>query len=313
MQGSGAVQVVLGEGEPGFLRSVLEAEGFHVVGQARGEAELRRILDATHPTVIVLDAGISATAALEARERCTGAQLVVVWPNGVRTSVAQERVDPATALHDLGGAVRRAAERASPWDERVVRLPESPAVGSTVAIVRPLRPSAEARSRRRTRFHLLTVAVAVALALTASAAIGLWKPPTFDLFERRGTPHRPAVSTSPAPSDDGGAAVPHGGSHARGSDPCRRSDRSGTAEKEDRRPSEPGGCGDGRAEARGRHDEQGGKANGRNEGEDRGRAAHPDEGNTGKGSDGPNGKATGRSTANAGASGAGGGGGNGSG
>ena len=42
MYGTDAVQVVLGEGEPGLPRVILEVEGFQVVGHARGDAELRR-------------------------------------------------------------------------------------------------------------------------------------------------------------------------------------------------------------------------------------------------------------------------------
>jgi hypothetical protein len=319
MQGSRAVQVVLGEGEPGILRFVLEAEGFHVVGQARGEAELRRVLDATHPSVIVLDAGISATAALDARARAVGAQLVVVWPDGVRTNVAEERVDPAAALHDLGGAVRRAAERASGWDEQVVALPESPAVQPAMAVVRPLKPPTEDRPRRRSR-RLLVVAAAVALALTASAAVGMWLPRTLGLFERRGTPRRPAASASRSPTEDPGSTIAPAGNDDPEPGSCRRSDRAGTAGTENRRPHEPGGCGDARAQASGRPDEQRGHAEGKGAGEGEGRPDDPggeDGGNgevSGKGEDGPagpNGKATGQASTNADASGAGGGGGNG--
>src|SRR5262245_65791866 len=114
VQGTDAVQVVLGEGEPGLLRIILEAEGFQVVGQARGDAELRRVLDATHPSVVVLDAGISAPAALDARTRALGARLVLVWPVAVRTGLADERVDPSAVLQDPGRAVRRAAAPARP-------------------------------------------------------------------------------------------------------------------------------------------------------------------------------------------------------
>ena len=83
MYGTDAVQVVLGEGDT--LRGILEVEGFQVVGHARGDAELRRVLDVTHPSVIVLDAGISVPAAIDARTRAVGARLVVIWPDAVRT------------------------------------------------------------------------------------------------------------------------------------------------------------------------------------------------------------------------------------
>jgi hypothetical protein len=315
MQGSRAVQVVLGEGEPGILRFVLEAEGFHIVGQARGESELRHVLDATHPSVIVLDAGISATAAIDARTRATGAQLVVVWPDGVRASIAEERVDPASALHDLGSAVRRAAERASTWEDDVVTLPESPPIVSIEdeEVARPLTlvaGGATAPRVRRSQRRLLVVAAAMALALTASAAIGLWVPRTLDLFERRGTPHEPPVTTSRSPTEDGGVAVPSTGPADPEPGSCRRSDRDAPVETGNGRPDEPGGCGDGRAKAKGRPDEPRGEA----KGQGNGRPGEPGGGNDGKakgnGSDGPNGKATGQ-TANADASGADGGRGNG--
>jgi hypothetical protein len=209
-----AVQVVLGEGEPGILRFILEAEGFHVVGQARGEAELQRVLDVTHPSVIVLDAGISATAALEARTRTDGAPLVVVWPNGVRTALAEERVDPGTVIQDLGAAVRRAATKMPFHDDMVVEIPDSPSltrraeVPATAPVWRPdeedqveeLAGSAR-RPAHRARRRVLAVAGAWALALTASAALALGVPAVFEGLERDEAPRTPgATSPDPAPS-----------------------------------------------------------------------------------------------------------------
>src|SRR5687768_12130152 len=101
------VQVVLGEAErtDGLLRFVLEAEGFDMVGLASNDEELSRVLRGARPSVVVLDGGISATAALEARERADGAALVVVWPEGVSAVLAEERVEPSMAIEDLGNAV----------------------------------------------------------------------------------------------------------------------------------------------------------------------------------------------------------------
>ena len=310
MRRSSAVQVVLGEGEPGILRYVLEAEGFQVVGQARGETELRRVLDVTHPSVIVLDAGISVTAAMDARTRAIGAQLVVVWPNGVRASVAEERVDPATALQDLGSAVRRAAERATGRDEDlVVTLPESPTVLAVDRDEHPLQlvPDVEAevprRPGRRGR-QLLMVAAAWTLALSASAAIGLAVPRTFGLFEPEVTP-RPSIA--PSPDEASQDRSDSGGTPSDASDPdiedpnaCGRPEDTGAPRSDRGRPDDPGrGCGrgSGDGQGKGRPDDQD-----RGNGNDRGEGGKPDapgepgksdDGNSDGGGGGKSGKASG--------------------
>ena len=46
----------------GFLRFVLESEGYDVVAQASSAAELARVLAVHRPDVVVLDDGIGATA-----------------------------------------------------------------------------------------------------------------------------------------------------------------------------------------------------------------------------------------------------------
>jgi hypothetical protein len=114
------IQVVLGEAEPDsdFLRFVLEGEGFDLIGLATSDEELEVVLEGAQPSVIVLDGAISATAALEAKERAPGSSLVVVWPEGVASVLADERVEPGEVVDELGAAVRRAAERA--------RVPEPP-------------------------------------------------------------------------------------------------------------------------------------------------------------------------------------------
>jgi hypothetical protein len=178
VDGTAAVQVVLGEGQPGILRLVLEAEGFQVVGQARGEAELRRVLAVTRPSVIVLDAGISAMAAVEARAERDGISLVVVWPSDVVPALADERVDPASVIQELGGAVRRAARRAtSTPTEPIIVVPDlhdveevAEASGPEPETLRPIRSAPIARSRRRGG---VLIAATLTVALTASAAIGL--------------------------------------------------------------------------------------------------------------------------------------------
>jgi hypothetical protein len=166
--------VVLGEGEPGVLRLILEAQGFDVVGHARDDGELRTILDLTDPTVVVLDAGISVLAAADTRTRAPRAPIVVVWPKDTYTPLAEERVEPATVILELGNAVRRAAEHhlspAAGPDDVVILEPE---------LERPVVvPEAPARPRRRRR--ALVGVAAWAVALTASAAIAGALPSLLD-------------------------------------------------------------------------------------------------------------------------------------
>src|SRR5206468_6546851 len=59
------VRIVVGEGRSarmGFLRFVLDSEGYDVVAQASSAAELARVLAVHRPDVVVLDDGIGATA-----------------------------------------------------------------------------------------------------------------------------------------------------------------------------------------------------------------------------------------------------------
>jgi hypothetical protein len=194
------VQVVLGEAErtDGLLRFVLEAEGFDIVGLASDDQELGRVLRGARPAVVVLDGGISAPAALEARDRSHGAALVVVWPDGVSAAIAEERVDPYEAIADLGDAVRRAAHRAelngqaerreAEWRDALIRIPEAPDVAPTIVRgvprVRRERPT-PARSRGR-RAQVLVAAATWMLILTALTTIAMAVPNALGLFPGRG-------------------------------------------------------------------------------------------------------------------------------
>jgi hypothetical protein len=194
------VPVVLGEAErtDGLLRFVLEAEGFDIVGLASDDQELGRVLRGARPAVVVLDGGISAPAALEAREHSHGAALVVVWPDGVSAAIAEERVDPYEAIADLGDAVRRAAHRAelsgqaerreAVRREALIRIPAARDVAPTIVRgvprVRRERPT-PARSRGR-RAQVLVAAATWMLILTALTTIAMAVPNALGLFPGRG-------------------------------------------------------------------------------------------------------------------------------
>jgi hypothetical protein len=194
------VQVVLGEAErtDGLLRFVLEAEGFDIVGLASDDHELVRVLRGARPAVVVLDGGISATAALEAREGSHGAALVVVWPDGVSAVIAEERVDPYEAIADLGDAVRRAAHHAelngqaerreAERREVLIHIPEARDVAPTIRRGPPRakrdRPT-PTRSRGR-RAQILVAAATWMLVLTALTTIAVAVPNALGLFPGRG-------------------------------------------------------------------------------------------------------------------------------
>lgn len=274
------VQVVLGEGErtDGLLRFVLEAEGFDIVGLASNDEELSRIVRGARPEVVVLDGGISATAALDAKGSVQGAALVVVWPDGVSAVLADERVDPHMAIEDLGDAVRRAAHRVE-LQEEPIRVPEAaepiPAIRIDASPVVERVPPQPRRPRRGRRAQLLVAATTWLLVITALTAIAAAVPNALGLLSRHGD-GRPSSGSrvdrpvdeglersEPAdPADDGqpaacDAAVTRGNgadrSEGRGnSDPVRaqgcppdREKTGGDKEKGGGRPDDPGSQGNG--------------------------------------------------------------------
>ena len=233
------VQVVLGEAErtDGLLRFILEGEGFDIIGLASDDHELARVLRGARPDVVVLDGGISAAAAVEARERAEGASLVVVWPDGVAAVIAEERVDPSSSISDLGEAVRRAAGSAK-VSHTIIRVPDVRVAHvqeeSQAEIPYPdIRqdPPVPSRSRGR-RGQLLVAAATWMLALTALTTIAIAVPNALKLSSRqverpssgvsvnrpdeRTTPQRP-IDTGRRPTCDGPAApqpeesLPRGG------------------------------------------------------------------------------------------------------
>ena len=197
------VQVVLGEAEraDGLLRFVLEAEGFDLVGMASSDEELARVLRGAHPSVVVLDGGISAAAALDARERVGDAALVVVWPDGVSAVIAEERVEPSMVIEELGDAVRRAADRILTPIEPVV-VPEAEADEPVVivdAVLPDPSPPPPTRRRRGRRMQTLIAAATWFLVLTSLAAIATAVPQVVNTLRRGATEH-PSPMTTPDPT-----------------------------------------------------------------------------------------------------------------
>lgn len=176
------IRIVVAEAEPhaGMLRAVLEREGFEVVGRASNDGELAAVLECARPSVIVLDAGISAFAAADARRH--GA-VIVVWPEGVAAVTAEERVDPDLVFEDLAAAVRRAAIRRGVYAARrapdLVVLPELHEEADIdthpLETMPPMRRSPPRRSRRTIlRAPMAAAAVFVMYVIAASAfAVGV--------------------------------------------------------------------------------------------------------------------------------------------
>jgi hypothetical protein len=200
------LQVVLGEAEPddGFLRFVLEGEGFDIVGMASTDDELERVLRGARPDVIVLDAGISATAASEAKEQANGAALVVIWPGDVVAAIADEHVEPHLVVDDLGPAVRSASLRARPREERLV-IPDTidevidrwREAERELASAAPAEEATDAPRLDRSARGVLVAAMTWILVLTTLATIAVGVPGALDVFTRR-SPHRPTPSAPPS-------------------------------------------------------------------------------------------------------------------
>src|SRR5206468_8043496 len=92
----------------GFLRFVLQSEGYHVVAQASSATELVRVLAEHQPEVVVLDDGIGATAVQMTHEVSPASKVILVWPGAVVPIGGDARVEPSEVLRSLGPAVARA-------------------------------------------------------------------------------------------------------------------------------------------------------------------------------------------------------------
>jgi hypothetical protein len=169
------VRVVLAENDsPGPLHYLIESEGFQVAGCASDDVDLARVLGQVQPDVIVLDADISATSALVAREKAPSAELIVVWPDGVQLPPAAERVHPRLVYQDLGPAIRRAADdrrtrhpaATEPTDDEVEAPRETPA-SVDVAVAQ--------RTSTRVLVGMAAVIAVIVLTMGASFALEGWR------------------------------------------------------------------------------------------------------------------------------------------
>lgn len=106
------IRIVVGEGrtaQQGLLRFVLEGEGFDIVGEARGTADLASLIEEQRPDVVVLDDGIGVMAVSMVHEVAPDTKIVLVWPSAVVPIGGDARVEPAQILRDLGPAVEHVA------------------------------------------------------------------------------------------------------------------------------------------------------------------------------------------------------------
>lgn len=190
---SPVVRVVLAEiDSPGPLHYLIEGEGFQVVGCVSNEVDLARVLGHMQPDVIVLDADISATSALVAREKAPSSELIVLWPDGIQLPSGAERVHPRLVYQDLGPAIRRAV------DDHRTRHPTVVELDDDDVDVRPEPPASvdvpsSTAQRTSTRVLVGTAALIALIVLTMGAS--------FALEGRSASPQPTAVrSTGTSPS-----------------------------------------------------------------------------------------------------------------
>jgi hypothetical protein len=171
------VRVVLAENDsPGPLHYLIESEGFQVVGCASDDADLARVLGQVQPDVIVLDADISATSALVAREKAPSSELIVVWPDGVQLPSAAERVHPRLVYQDLGPAIRRAADdrrtrhpaAMEPADDDIEAPREAP---TSLDVANPMAQ----RTSTRVLVGMAAIIAVIVLTMGASFALEGWR------------------------------------------------------------------------------------------------------------------------------------------
>jgi hypothetical protein len=160
------IRIVVGEGrtaQRGLLRFVLEGEGFDVVGEASGSADLSGVIEDKRPDVVVLDDGIGVMAVSMVHEVAPDTKIVLVWPSAVVPIGGDARVEPAKILKDLGPAVAHVAAAAVGLTESlqqpewIARVRKDPAtlraklLGTAAAA--SARPSVTRLQRRGRRLH----------------------------------------------------------------------------------------------------------------------------------------------------------------
>ena len=213
---SSVVRVVLAEiGAPGPLHYLIEGEGFQVVGCASNDAELARVLAHVEPDVVVLDADISATSVLVAREEAPSSELIVLWPEGVQLPAGAERVHPRLVYQDLGPAIRRAADDRRNRHPAVVE-PDDGDLRAPAAPSRSVDLPSPAAQRTSTRVLIGTAALIALIVMTMGASFALEgrtgapQPTSTRTTEispsaTRGPGREPGASATSAPSRTGDA------------------------------------------------------------------------------------------------------------
>jgi hypothetical protein len=167
------VRVVLAEiGSPGPLHYLIEGEGFQVVGCASNDAELARVLTHVEPDVVVLDADISATSVLVAREEAPSSELIVLWPEGVQLPAGAERVHPRLVYQDLGPAIRRAANDRQNRHPVVIERDDED-LSAPAAPPRSVALPSSAAQRTSTRVLVGTAALIALIVMTMGASFAL--------------------------------------------------------------------------------------------------------------------------------------------
>jgi hypothetical protein len=159
------IRIVVGEGrtaQRGLLRFVLEGEGFDVVGEAKGSADLSGVVEQQRPDVVVLDDGIGVMAVSTLHEVYSQAKIVLVWPSAVVPIGGDARVEPAKILRDLAPAVEQVVAAGAgltetferpDWIDKVRKDPATlrDRLGGAKEIAK--RPSVTNLQRRTKRLH----------------------------------------------------------------------------------------------------------------------------------------------------------------
>jgi hypothetical protein len=150
-------RIVVGEGrtaQQGLLRFVLEGEGFDVVGEARGTADLTGVIEANDPDVVVLDDGIGVMAVSMVHEVAPRAKVVLVWPSAVVPIGGDARVEPAKILRDLGPAVTHVLAPAAALTETFERPEWIDRIRKDPATLRDKLGSSKPKGKRPSVTHL---------------------------------------------------------------------------------------------------------------------------------------------------------------